>query len=111
MGKKVKKLDVEWDAKKELVGKLAGAIGAPYPGYKNVLEQGKEKFEKDSTQAKKAPEAILQKLADAAEKRPEASNALLKRLKKLDVEWDAKKELVGKLAGAIGAPYPGYKNV
>merc|ERR1712176_193206 len=109
--KKVKKFDVEWDAKKELVGKLAGAIGTPYPGYKNVLEQGKEKFEKDSTQAKKAPEATLQKLADAAEKRPEASNALLKRMTKLDVPFKKKKDLMAKLADNVGSEYFGKKKV
>merc|ERR1712176_1738718 len=109
--KKVKKLDVKWDAKKELVGKLAGAIGIPYPGYKNVLEQGKEKFEKDSTQAKKAPEATLQKLADAAEKRPEASNTLLKRMTKLDVPFKKKKDLMAKLADNVGSEYFGKKKV
>merc|ERR1712176_558665 len=80
--KKVKKFDVEWDAKKELVGKLAGAIGTPYPGYKNVLEQGKEKFEKDSIQAKKAPKITMNKLEIASKKRPEASGAIMKKVKK-----------------------------
>merc|ERR1711920_572910 len=103
--KKVKTLDVPFKAKKELIGKLANDIEGGYYGYKEVLAQGKEKFESGATQAKKAPEATLQKLADAAEKRPEASNELLKRMTKLDVPFKKKKDLMAKLADNVGSEY------
>ena len=76
-----------------------------------MLEQGKEKFEKDATQAKKAPKVTLNKMYLAAKKKPASSNSLLKRTKKLDVPFKVKKKLMAKLTDNVGPKYFGKKKV